>query len=82
LRARQTAETHTRQAEGIAAAKARGVRFGRPAKEAPAAFAALVARWEAKEISAKDIRAACGMSEATFYRRLREYRMSRRQRQK
>ena len=35
-----------RQAEGIAAAKARGVRFGRPAKKAPEDFGNLVKLWE------------------------------------
>ena len=37
-----------RQAEGIAAAKARGVRFGRPEKEIPADFEEIVAAWEQK----------------------------------
>ena len=35
-----------RQAEGIAAAKLRGVRFGRPCAELPANFGDLIARWE------------------------------------
>ena len=37
-----------RQAEGIAAAKARGVRFGRPEKKIPADFEEIVAAWEQK----------------------------------
>ena len=37
-----------RQAEGIAAAKARGVRFGRPEKEIPDDFEEIVAAWEQK----------------------------------
>jgi DNA invertase Pin-like site-specific DNA recombinase len=68
---------HKRQAEGIAAAKAKGVRFGRPTKDAPENFAALVRRWEKKELSLKEILRACNMSEATFYRRLRELRLGR-----
>ena len=36
-----------RQAEGIAAAKARGVAFGRPMKDVPDNFGALVRQWEA-----------------------------------
>lgn len=63
-----------RQAEGIAAAKARGVRFGRPRKEIAGDFAGIVEAWEEKRISMAEVLEACGMSEATFYRRLREHR--------
>lgn len=63
-----------RQAEGIAAAKLRGVRFGRPALVPPENFAALVRAWEKKEISVGEVIDRCGMSESTFYRRLRELR--------
>ena len=38
-----------RQKEGIAAARARGVRFGRPRKEVPESFAQLKADWEGKK---------------------------------
>ncbi|MBQ6316180.1 MAG: recombinase family protein [Oscillospiraceae bacterium] len=41
-----------RQAEGIAAAKARGVRFGRRPMERPPQFTELFNRWERGEISA------------------------------
>ena len=44
---------HQRQAEGIAAAKARGVKFGRPYKELPAGFQEVKARWERGELSAR-----------------------------
>ena len=54
-----------RQAEGIAAAKKRGVRFGRPTKEAPQNF-----------IPLDEILKEYDMSAATFYRRLREFRLS------
>lgn len=64
-----------RQAEGIAAAKARGVRFGRPAIEVPIDFPAIVKAWERKELAMEDALQKCGMSETTFYRRLREYRL-------
>ncbi len=66
-----------RQAEGIAAAKARGVRFGRPEKEAPDDFGKIVRAWEQKRLSFTDVLEKCNMSEATFYRRLREYRLLR-----
>ena len=65
-----------RQAEGIAAAKARGVRFGRPEIKNPADFGKTVREWEQKQISFAEALTRCGMSEATFYRRLREYRLS------
>lgn len=65
-----------RQAEGIAAAKARGVRFGRPGIETPECFVWTVRAWERKEITIQEAIRRCGMSEATFYRRLREYRQT------
>ena len=64
-----------RQAEGIAAAKARGVKFGRPEKTAPDDFGKIVRAWEQKKMSFTDVLEKCNMSEATFYRRLREYRL-------
>ena len=73
---------HKRQQQGIAAAKARGVRVGRPAVETPEDFGALVEAWERHERSFADTIALCGMSEATFYRRLREYRIERNSREK
>lgn len=63
-----------RQAEGIAAAKARGVRFGRPEIEVPEYFGQVVRAWENKEISIQEAALKCGICKATFYRRLREYR--------
>lgn len=69
-----------RQAEGIAAAKRRGVKFGRPSKEMPPDFAELVDRWNKKEITVKDITSSNTISESTFYRRLRELRAAKRAR--
>ena len=63
-----------RQAEGIAAAKANGVKFGRPEIEVPDDFAKIVRAWEQKMLSFSEVLKKCNMSEATFYRRLREYR--------
>ena len=65
-----------RQAQGIAAAKARGVRFGRPEKELPEDFPATVKKWETKQITFSEVLKQCEMSESTFYRRLREYRLN------
>lgn len=64
-----------RQEQGIEAAKARGVQFGRPALAIPENFAELVRQWERKKIPLSAILNQCAMSEATFYRRLREYRL-------
>ena len=66
-----------RQAEGIAAARARGVRFGRPPKPLPENFASVVKQWEQGKITFSEAIRQCNMSEATFYRRLREYRIMR-----
>ncbi|OQA49937.1 MAG: putative DNA-invertase [Firmicutes bacterium ADurb.Bin300] len=62
-----------RQAQGIVAAKARGVNFGRPAKKMLRDFEAIVQRWEQKQIPLSEVLKQCGgVSEATFYRRLKE----------
>lgn len=66
-----------RQEEGIRAARLRGVEFGRPIIAAPDNFAALVKQWKSGYITPEDIAKECGMSVATFYRRLREYRSKR-----
>ena len=67
-----------RQEQGIAAAKARGVRFGRPEKKLPENFSQLVKEWERKRLPLTEILKQCDISEATFYRRLRELRISKR----
>jgi len=65
-----------RQAEGIAAAKARGVHLGRPIKTVPSNFGALIKHWEKKHIPLSKVLENCGgISESTFYRRLTEYRI-------
>ena len=64
-----------RQAEGIAAAKAKGVRFGRPKKIVPENFGDIINQWEQKKISVTEVLRQCNISKATFYRRLREYRL-------
>ncbi|MDR2672197.1 MAG: recombinase family protein [Coriobacteriales bacterium] len=66
---------HERQAEGIAAAHLRNVRFGRPAKELSNDFVDMVHQWEKKHIRLDDVLKACKVSKSTFYRRLKELRM-------
>ena len=70
----ERANIKVRQEQGIAAAKARGVRFGRPEADIPDNFTKVVRSWERKEISFKEALRRCQMSRSTFYRRLREYR--------
>ncbi len=55
-----------RQAEGIAAAKERGVRFGRPTMERTEAFFVYVAQWEKGEVSARKAAKQLGVSHPTF----------------
>lgn len=64
-----------RQAEGIAAAKARGVRFGRPEKPVPQNFKEIVKQWEKKQIDIETAASMCNMSIPTFYKRLKEYKI-------
>ncbi|MCD8374094.1 MAG: recombinase family protein [Oscillospiraceae bacterium] len=55
-----------RQAEGIAAAKARGVRFGRPPKPLPENFHNVYQRWKAGKLTGTAAAKECGMPLATF----------------
>lgn len=62
-----------RQAEGIAAAKKKGIRFGRPPKPLPAGFHTIVQRWTDGEITLADAAKKCGMAESSFrYRAVAE----------
>lgn len=61
-----------RQAEGIAAARARGVHLGRPPKEIPENFGSLVEEWESGGIFLDEVLRRCGLTKTTFYRRRRE----------
>ena len=63
----------TRQAQGIAAAKAKGVKFGRPESPAPENFGEIIKDWDKGKISTADALKLCNMSTSTFYRRRREY---------
>jgi DNA invertase Pin-like site-specific DNA recombinase len=65
------------QAEGIKAAKLRGVKFGRPEKEIPDNFPELVKQWECKRLPLSELLEICGFKETTFYKALREYRIQR-----
>ena len=64
-----------RQAQGIAAAKANGVKFGRPEIPMPDDFSNIVNKWEEGKLSLEEALKESKMSESTFYRRVREYRL-------
>ncbi|OUO80738.1 resolvase [Blautia sp. An249] len=57
-----------RQAEGIAAARKRGVRFGRPRKEIPDLFYQLKEEWTERKISSRDAARQLGIAQDTFLR--------------
>ena len=62
-----------RQAEGIASAKARGVKFGRPLKKPPDNFEEVVKLLERGKITSAEAIKQTGLKRATFYNRLREF---------
>lgn len=64
-----------RQAQGIAVAKEKGIKFGRPEIALPDNFGKLVSEWEKKKLPIEEVLKVCGISKATFYRRLKVYRM-------
>ena len=61
-----------RQAEGIAAAKQKGVRFGRARIEIPEDFESWICLWKDGAVSRREIEERCQISTSTFYRRLRD----------
>ncbi|MDE6929350.1 MAG: recombinase family protein [Lachnospiraceae bacterium] len=62
-----------RQAEGIAAAKARGIKFGRPSLPLPDNFYEIHREWRMKKISLKEAAKACDMPVGTFYGKARKF---------
>ena len=62
-----------RQAEGIAAAKARGVRFGRPPRPLPENYHSAYQRWKAGAITGTAAARECGMPLSTFRYRAEIY---------
>lgn len=62
-----------RQAEGIAAAKARGVQFGRPQLEMPDNFEEQYILWSNGDITIHEFAKRCGISRSTLYVRLKNY---------
>ena len=62
-----------RQTEGIAAAKAKGVKFGRPPLPLPDSFYEVHKAWRAKKLTLKQAAAACNMPVGTFYGKARKF---------
>ena len=65
---RQREERRQKQAEGIAAAKARGVRFGPARKPLPDNFDNCYRAWRDGEMSLTEAADGCGMVRASFRR--------------
>ncbi len=65
-----------RQAEGIAAAKARGVRFGRPPVPLPESYHRVYKQWKAGKITGTEAARECGMPLSTFRYRAELYEKS------
>lgn len=65
-----------RQAEGIAAAKARGVKFGRPPLPIPENFYQMHKDWRAGKITMEEAAKACNMCPKTFYSKAVKYEKS------
>jgi DNA invertase Pin-like site-specific DNA recombinase len=70
---REKEKINSRQAEGIATAKANGVKFGRPKLEISKEFEVDYEEWKAGKTTAVEAMRRNGMKANTFYRRVNEY---------
>ena len=64
---------HTRQAEGIAEAKAKGVKFGRPEMPLPDNFHEVRKAWRDKKLTLQQAADACEMPKSTFFSKARRW---------
>ena len=69
----ERANIRQRQAEGIAAAKARGVRFGPAPMPLPENFHDVYQDWKHKKLSVREAAKQCNMARSTFYLKARQY---------
>lgn len=65
---RERTNIKTRQVEGIASAKSRGVKFGRPKTELPKDFLRCYELYQQKLIKVKDVMSMCNIAKSTFYK--------------
>ena len=73
-REKEREDRKKRQLEGVAAAKARGVKLGRKPVQMPGNFAELVHKWEQGDINLESLLEMTGLKPTTFYKMLREHR--------
>ena len=64
---------HQRQAEGIAAAKARGIKFGRKPIPLPPNFQGAYQKWKMGKITLNEAATECGMPRSTFHYKAKRY---------
>ena len=64
---------HKRQEQGIAVARAQGVKFGRPTTEFPADWNEVYAQWRNGEIKAVDAMRVLNLTKPTFYRLVKRH---------
>lgn len=69
---KERVKTLSRQAEGIAVAQIKGVKFGRPKVQVPANFDDEVRKWKSGEQTATETMAVLGLKRTTFYRLVKE----------
>lgn len=69
--ARRSADRRKRQADGIAAARANGVRFGRQTTPLPSNFDEVRTAWRSGGCTLRDAAGLCGMTTSSFYRAVR-----------
>lgn len=70
--AKELEKNKTRQAEGIAAARIKGTRFGRPSVKIPDDFESEVRKWKSGEQTATETMAVLGLKRTTFYKLVKE----------
>lgn len=76
LAEQELAKLHKRQSEGIAAARSKGVKFGRPLLPLPDNFQKIYTEWKNDEYTAVEARKRLNLSHSTFYRMVKRYESS------